>query len=203
MKNICYPVFLEASLYSEDSFWKFVFRDLAFGTCPYGTFIDNDAIQCRFKGKEFHYEIQNKNPMNVLDDLVTIFKEKLDLRSTIDIAKRYDYIHEYLDEMQPRWDEIKKKAIRHILIENYVLKMRKEFGLNLKQSKKLLSNILIGFQFKLLTKSDVEYDYKRYEINHIEGIEVSREKQVVPTFKDEYFSELDPIVEFEKIPLRK
>lgn len=198
MKNVIYPIFLEVSSYTTDSFWKFIFKDLSFGHGPYGTYIDKDTICCKFKGKEFNYKFTNKSSHHIFLELVPILKQNLNIRSTIDIANSKDYISCYFENLQPKWTEIKKKSIRNLLIENYVLKVKNNYKLTIKQTKHLLSNIMIAFQFKLISNQDVEYDYQKYEIVKIDGVNIN----YVRTFCDTFFDELPPFIETEKLSLQ-
>jgi hypothetical protein len=124
MKNILYPVFLETCQHTNDSFWKFIFKDLAFGVCPYGTYIDGDRLCCKFKGKEFNFPFHEKSSLSIFQELVPLLKNNLNIRSVTDISKKHEYIQYYFDGLQPQWKEIKKKSIRQLLIENYVLTLK-------------------------------------------------------------------------------
>ena len=57
INKLIYPIFLSCCEFSKDNFWKFIFEDLAYGNCPYGTYIVKNYICCNYKGKEFMYTI--------------------------------------------------------------------------------------------------------------------------------------------------
>ena len=201
MKSVLYPIFLEVCDYTTDSFWEFIFKDIAFGICPYGAYIDNNAICCKFKGKEFSYNFRDKSAQTIFKQLSNLLQTNLNIRSVSDIAKRKKYIHSYFETLQPKWAEIKKKSIRYLLVENYVLKLKNNYKLTHKQTKLLLSNIMIGFQFKLLSNQDVEYDYKHYEIVEIKGVVIKDRSIGVKSFCHTLFEETEPVATIEKISL--
>ena len=76
-KEILYPIFLKVSQLSKDTFWVYLYEDLAYGICPFGTYIDQDVIYCRFKGKQFNFNFQNKSCEKIHNDLTHILKTKM------------------------------------------------------------------------------------------------------------------------------
>jgi hypothetical protein len=78
--------------------------------------------------------------------------------------------------LKVEWVDIKKKNIKNSLIENYVIEMKQKYNLTENQMKKLLSDIHLGFQFKLLTNKDVEYDIENCKITNIQGFEFNNKK---------------------------
>ena len=69
---------------------------------------------------------------------------------------------------------IKKKNIKNILIENFVIDMKNKHNLSDKLCKKLLSIIKIGIIFKTILSDDIKY--KDGKINNIEGIVFNNKK---------------------------
>lgn len=173
MKNeIIYPIFLEVSQLCVDLFWMYLFEDLSYGICPFGTYIDENIIYCRFKGKQFNFSFKDKPIEKIHTDLISIFKNRLKIMSKIDYLElRSDFNHLLRGYKNKEWKDIKKKNIKDLLIEDYVLRMKKKHNLTIQQSQKLLSNILIGFNFKLITNNDIQYDSDLGYITDINGID--------------------------------
>jgi hypothetical protein len=178
-KEIVYPIFLECCELIEDTFWKNVFEDLSYGKCPYGTYISKDFLCCNYKNKEFSYKIENKNPKQLYDDIYILFIKKLGLLSHQDkIEKKINFnnIETEIKEYRKSWSNIRKKNIKDLLIENYVIEMKKKHSLTLKQARNLLSMIFIGMVFKVINVKDI--DYEDGVIKNINGISF-KNKQVI------------------------
>ena len=170
VKKLVYPIFINCCQYTDDIFWEDIFADLAFGKPPYGTYFSKDFLCCSLKQKEFNYKIENK-------DIKTLYKEVFSLlRNRLGIFSNQEKVPKISDIKN--WNDIKKKKIKELLIELYVLRMRTKYSLSIKQARYLLSTILIAMALKLITVNDIDYSNGR--INKIEGINFSK-KQVIIT----------------------
>lgn len=169
-KEILYPMFLECLEYTTDSFWENVFEDLAYGKTPYGTYINKSFLCCNYKNKEFSYKIEKKDSEQLYNDVYNLLVKKLGLMSIRDkLNKKIDFnnIEEELKLSRKNWNNIRKKNIKDMLIENFVINMKNKYLLTLKQSRTLISNIFIGMIFKVITAKDI--DYEDGEIKGIDG----------------------------------
>jgi hypothetical protein len=160
-KEILYPMFLECFQFTTDSFWENVFEDLAYGKTPYGTYINKNFLCCNYKNKEFSYKIEKKDPLLLYNDVYNLLVKKLGLLSVRDkLNKKIDFnnIEEDLKNARKNWNNIRKKNIKDLLIENYVINMKNKYNLNVSQSRKLISTIFIGLIFKVFSVKDINYD---------------------------------------------
>lgn len=176
-KEIIYPIFLECFQYTTDSFWENIFEDLSYGKCPYGTYINKNFLCCNYKDKEFSYKIEKKNPQQLYNDIYNLLAVKLGLLSSRDkLKKKLDFnnIEEELKFNKNKWTDIRKKNIKDLLIENYVIDMKNKYLLSNKQSKNLLSSIFIGMIFKVINIKDICYNDGK--INNINGISFEKNK---------------------------
>lgn len=180
-KEIIYPIFLECCQYTSDIFWENVFEDLSYGKTPYGTYITKDFLCCNYKDKEFSYKIEkNKDPEVLYNDIFSLLSKKLGLLSQRDkIKKKIDFynIEEDIKEGRKKWSNIRKKNIKDLLIEKYVIDMKNKHSLSVKQAKYLLSIIFIAMVFKVITVKDIQYENGK--INHIDGIEFEKKKIIL------------------------
>ena len=180
-KEIVYTIFLECGQYTTDIFWENVFEDLSYGKTPYGTYITKDFLCCNYKDKEFSYKIEkNKDTEQLYNDIFNLLSKKLGLLSQRDkIKKKIDFynIEEEIKEGRKNWSSIRKKNIKDLLIEKYVIDMKNKYSLSIKQAKYLLSIIFIAMVFKVITVKDIHYENGK--ISHIEGIEFKKKQVIV------------------------
>jgi hypothetical protein len=176
-KEIIYPVFLECLQFTNDFFWENIFEDLAYGKTPYGTYINKDFLCCNYKDKEFSYKIEKKEPEQLYNDILFLLGKKLGILSLKDKNnKQIDFknIENELKECRKNWSNIRKKNIKDLLIERYVLNMKDKYLLTFKQAQELLSHIFIGLVFKVISVKDIKYSDG--VITSIEGITFENKK---------------------------
>lgn len=179
-KEIIYPVFLECCEFSEDAFWDNIFEDLAYGKTPYGTYINKNFLCCSYKNKEFSYKIERKNPKDLYEDIYNLLTKKLGILSHKEkIKKRVDFhtTESRIKEFRQEWGNIRKKNIKDLLIEQYVVDMKNKHSLTINQSKYLLSIIFMAIVFKVITPKDIEYSNGK--IQNIDGIEFINQKIII------------------------
>ena len=197
-KEIIYPVFLECCEFSIDSFWENVFEDLAYGKTPYGTYINKNFLCCSYKNKEFSYKIERKEPHVLYDDIYHLLTKKLGILSRKEkVKKRVDFhkTESRIKEFRQDWGNIRKKNIKDLLVQRYVVTMKNKHDLTIKQARYLLSVICIAIVFKVITSKDIEYENGK--IQNIIGIELTEKKILIKrdiynidvTFSPEVFTD--------------
>jgi len=172
-KEVVYPVFLECCQYTTDSFWESVFEELAYGKTPHGTYIVRESLMCSYKKKSFCYKIEKGvDPEQLYEDMYDLLVNRLGLLSQREKAKKrteFDEAEEKLRESHKDWASIKKKKnVRELLIEQYVIRSKKRYHLPISQAKYLLSVISLGMIFKVISCKDI--DYHDNQIQNISGI---------------------------------
>lgn len=179
-KEIIYPVFLECCEFASDLFWENIFEDLAYGKTPYGTYINKNFFCCSYKNKEFSYKIERKDPYDLYTDIYNLLTKKLGILSHKEkIKKRVDFDNTEcrIKEFRQEWGNIRKKNIKDLLVERYVIDMKNKHSLSIKQAKYLLSIIFIAIVFKVITPKDIEYSDNK--IQNIDGIEFSTKNIII------------------------
>ena len=170
-KEIIYPFFLECCQFCKDVFWENIFEDLAYGKPPQGTYISKNFLACSYKNKEFSYKLERKFPEVLYQDIFGLLTNKLGILSQKEKAQKkllfYD-IENSVKQSRQDWSKIRKKNFKDIMYEKYVIDMKHKYSLTLKQSKQLLSIILMCLMFKSITSKDIEY--KDEKIINIKGI---------------------------------
>lgn len=166
-REIVYVKFLDCCKYTEDSFWKSVFEDLAYGITPYGMYISKDFICCNFKNKEFSYKIDlDKSSKELFTEIHNIFKDKFGLLSTqekITERESFEEIKNKLKRNKQNWSNIRKKNVKDNIIEKFLLRMKEKHDLNYKQIRHLLKIINISITFKVITTNDIIYKDSKIE----------------------------------------
>lgn len=174
-REIIYPIFLECCHYSDSTFWKAVFEDMAYGKTPYGTYITKGFFCCNYKDKEFSYKISSTiNVEDLYNDIVKLLVTKLGfLSKTEKENKRMNFynLEENIKKSNTEWSNIRKKTVKELLIERYVIDMKKKHFLSISQIKYLLSLIFIAIIFKIITSNDIVYENGK--IIDIQGISIS------------------------------
>lgn len=179
-KEIIYPVFLECCQYADDIFWKNIFEDLAYGKTPYGTYINKNFLCCSYKNKEFSYKIERKNSDELYNDIYNLLTNKLGILSQKEkLKKRVDFhkTEDRIKECRQEWCNIRKKNIKDLLVEKYVVDMKNKHNLTLKEAKYLLSVLFVSIVFKIITPDDIHYSNNK--IQHIDGIEFLNKKIIM------------------------
>lgn len=172
-QEILYPIFLECCQYTKDIFWEGIFEDLAYGRTPRGTYISKGFLCCGYKNKEFNYKIERKNPEVLHDDIYDLLTNKLGLLSRKEQVKKRLVFHEIeqgIKDSRQEWANIRKKNVKDNMYEKYVIEMKQKYSLTIKQTKILLSLILISIIFKTITSKDIIFEEDR--IVDIKGIEI-------------------------------
>lgn len=170
-KEIVYPIFLECCQFTNDIFWENIFEDLAYGKTPYGSYITKGFLCCNYKDKEFSYKIVSDDAEKVYTDVYNILSKRLGILSGKEkIKKKIDFheVEKDIKRSRQTWKSIRKKNIKDLLIEHYVIDMKKKHKLTLKQSKYLLTLIFMALIFKAISSKDISYENGR--ITNITGI---------------------------------
>jgi len=176
-KEIIYPFFLECCQFAEDTFWESVFEDLSYGTTPYGTYINKGFLCCNYKNKEFSYKLERKDPKTLYTDIYNLLTKKVGILSQKEKQKKridFHQVEKMIKNSRQKWSDIRKKNIKDLLIERYIVAMRREHSLTIKQAKYLLAVVTLALVFKIITAKDITYEDD--EIKHIEGIEITKGK---------------------------
>lgn len=174
-RDIIYPFFLESCSLATDSFWELIFEDLAYGKAPFGTYISKDFLCCGYKGKEFAYKIERKDPQVLYDELYKLLTEKLGILSRKEKAQKkitFHQIEKNIMESRQLWNGIRKKNVKDVLYEKYALDMKKKYKLTFKECKYLLALLMLAITFKIITSKDITYEDNR--ITNIKGINFTK-----------------------------
>jgi hypothetical protein len=172
-KELVFPFILECCKFcKDDTFWSNVFFELAHSKPPYGCYISKNYLTCSYNKKEFSYQIVEKDARQLYDEIYFLLTNKLGLMSSAEkVKKKIEFTSTEFNIKSSRqnWGTIRKKNIKELLVEKYVISMKKTHKLSLKQSRYLLSLIFMAIAFKVISNKDIECEDCR--ISHINGID--------------------------------
>ena len=186
-KNIVYPVLLECVSCTDDIFWKRVFNDLAYGITPYGTYLSKGSFCCSQKGKEFRYKIKRKDVNILYKEIHRILSKKVGISSEQDIivkTKEYERIKDIIIDQHSSWETIKKKNLKNLYIENFIINMKRKYSLSLDEVNRMSSKIFTAITFKIIKGSDIVF--KEGEIKSIRGLTFLKQKSDSDVFMFNY-----------------
>lgn len=176
-REVVYPIFLKCVQFVQDDvFWRETFEELSYGICYGGAYITKGVLCSKVKGKEFVYKFIDKEPERVFNDVMRLLREKLNIMSKNERKAMIDEMMEIEQSVAQlknmEWGEIKKKSIKDILFQNFLIKMKYQYDLRDVQMKKLYNTINLGLMLKSLKNSDILY--RNGEIQEIRGFNFSR-----------------------------
>ena len=160
-----FPSFLELSLRHSNTFWSSVFKNLAFGKAPYGCYItSSNFLVCNTKAHAFSFSLidEQKDINQMGKELILTLTCKMNFMSTSDRLRKHLRFKNVKKEIKEKlltasWVDIRKKKIKDLCIEVFVLKTCKKLFQSTSWSIKLLSSIIICFMFKRIDHTSVVY----------------------------------------------
>ena len=176
--KLVYPFILYCCDYATDYYWRNIFEDLAYGRSPFGTYIYKNTIIYTVKGKEFTYVITDKKtPEENYNNIYNLFSKKIGIKSL-----KETYIKNKCDDDNlsnySSWNSIKKKRMKNILIEKFILKKKEEYNLSYDVCRKFVITINLSILFKTLSGKNIEME--EGNINSIDGVTFFKGKGKVP-----------------------
>lgn len=170
-RDVIYPIFLKCLPYVEDEFWKETFEELSYGNCYQGSYVSKGFLFSNVKSKEFAYKFIDKEPEKIYNDITKLLKEKLNIMSKNDrsiLINEFEEIEKNIKNIKNvDWNDIKKKSIKDILFQNYIINVKKKYDLRDSQVKCLYNTINLGLMLKSIKNSDIVY--VNGEIQEIKG----------------------------------
>jgi hypothetical protein len=171
-RDVVYPVFLNCCQHVVDNYWEDVFTELAYNNAPYGSYIHNMIFNCKAKnGAMISVIIDENNIQKTHDDIYTIIRDNLNISSPLErIQTQHEFnrTEEELKNNRNKWSDIKKKNIKDVLIDMFVIEMKTTYNLLLCQARILRSIIHTGILFKAIDGDDITMEYGK--ITSINGI---------------------------------
>ncbi|MAI13345.1 MAG: hypothetical protein CMM15_04955 [Rhodospirillaceae bacterium] len=172
-KDISHPIFLKIAMQMDDTFWKYIYEDMAYGKCPFGIFLEQNYLCCFIKGKEFSFKMDVDSP-SLTEDIHYMMKEKAEILSEKEKIQKKE---KFLNEQRKGQKGIHKKYSRDSLLQDYVLHHAKENEIGIDICRRVISFIFVGFLLKLLDISHITIEGNN--ICSIQGIKFEKKKILV------------------------
>ena len=175
INKIQHAIFEECAKITEDPLWKGIFISASIGKLPRGFMIRNGTLTNKKGNKIISLEIPD-NPKMALDACVSFF-QRAGILSTKDqerINKRVeDYKKTDKTLQQMRWDEIRQKRVKELLLSNYIRKLCKKHRLRNSEVERLKETIHVAFLLDKLGNDNIIFENGK--ISNITGIEFNQE----------------------------
>jgi hypothetical protein len=157
--DIIHPIFLNCCRLSVDKFWENIFEDLAYGVTPYGSYIQNNAINYKSRaGVTVSVIIYNDNAELTYSNVYDMFFNTMKISSPeqrINAQTTFKAIEDECATNRESWGDIKKKSTKEILIDMFVIRMQNLNNIPLQEIKRLRSRISSAMLFKVIDGSDM------------------------------------------------
>lgn len=154
---LSYPIFLTCLPLITDKLWKNIFEDLAYGICPSGVYIVNNTLVS--KSKTFSYTIHpDLGCEELYHDIVSLFSDKILVSQKKQHHSLFYKEMELITQNRPvidTWRKIKKKSVKDMIVQNYLIYISKKYNLTDLQAKKIYNFLNIAFMLKLIENDDI------------------------------------------------
>lgn len=173
-----YPIFHECANLTSDNYWKTIFDNLSNGKFPPGIYISENSLCYGIKGKDFRYPINDKDAQTIFDDLIDLFKTKLELLSNDDITEKKLEINNRNDKLDELiiddWDYVSRKnnKLKSSILEKFVIDCKYNYNLSDDEFLSLHNHITTSITFGTIKNSDIIYNDGK--IDKIIGIDFDK-----------------------------
>lgn len=185
-KDVVYGVLLECSKIAKDEFWRNFYEDLASGKASRGIYISNGVIHSSNKRGGFTYNITDKAPEVIVQELHYLLTTHTSICSRKDMTKKRQIVQEIEDELNEydrgKWKAIKRKNVRNMLLVDFALSLRHKYGLTWPATLSAYHTIVTAFECKTHSSKDVNYE--RGKIRSIDDIDISEDKTTIINQRD-------------------
>jgi hypothetical protein len=178
-KEVKYPKMMEcAKQFMDNEYWYHQFKDLAYGHAPKKFSIDDQNIWCNKKQQMTMYKYINvplEKCAQDIKNLISTYSMSFSAKDTQEEEKKIEQIESQnkLVFLQNKWNKIKIKNERLLLLSNFAIRKQHEMNLNLTQMQRLHQTLVDAFYlFHTHKATDVIMD--KGEVIDIKGIDYEK-----------------------------
>jgi len=161
-RELNYPILLECADTVSSDFWKRVITDMAYNSCPTGTYISNGALTATTFAWEIPADEDDSESLEKsTEELIGLLQEKLGIFSEEDTAERQEHFYQVLASKNPNstpetWPELKKIYGKDIPIADFVArKFTVNNQLDLSAAKRAMADINLALGLKNIGNDDI------------------------------------------------
>lgn len=181
-----FPIFEECKTYTLDPFWRDKFSEFASNRFPPGMRYDaiHHNLVLKIDGKKSEVAaLSEDEPSETFQTMMKILKEKYDMKSSRDLKVQKKAIEEAIKKREVDLDcefkNIKPRHLKDQLIMDYLAGLKQHHELTNIEFKHLISVVQLGFQFRSLSPSNV--DYSNGVVSKITGLTFDEKKRIFTT----------------------
>jgi hypothetical protein len=176
-KEVAFPVFLEASQYIQDEYWKNFFMDLSKGKLARKIHISPKFVSHNGKKASFSYDYEGKTPEEIAAELKKVISNTLCIYSETDCQTEKKELTALGSEFRDAktgddWKKVKTRKMKDHLVTNYVLKMKAQLDLNWDRTKHLYEMLDSALNVYRTHKS-ADITMENGEISSIDDFEIT------------------------------
>ncbi len=203
-KEVLYNILSECASLVKDEFWVQFYENLAVGKNTKGIYITNGIIHTSNKKSGFSYNITDKAPEIIIEELHHLLTTYTSICSKKDMVKKRKIVEEIENELNEyknvKWSSIKRKNIKYALIIEYCLTLKKQLSLTWNATISAYKTVVNAFEFRTHNSKDVQYE--NGVILNINDIEFDGENIINNRF-EQVDDDKNNIIEDEGIVLQK
>jgi hypothetical protein len=174
-----FSIFKDIAKYAENDFWKEFFLKMSTGVLPKGVFLTNNCISIFSHDQAFQVSIINRHYIyDIYKQCVYLLKSKLYIYPS---EFAYNAKNNILIDESVTWASLKKKCIKRLFIEHFVIEMSELYNLNTSQMKSLFSDIMLRIYLKIINKTDIEYCSTNLRIINIHPFKFDHQTYYIDT----------------------
>lgn len=162
VSELKYPIFVAVASCTEDTYWKTIFNNLARGKTPRTVTITDGYLYCNLKASKFNYAFAGKPAPLLYQELHALFSSKLGLTSARDRQLQHETQAKLRQNISAGWSEnwrsIRKKDVKEVAIENFILEKRREYQLTIEAARSLYTLINCYQTLKIIDSTDITYE---------------------------------------------
>lgn len=191
-RDVLHPIFLECKAICNNEYWKNVFDDLAYGKYPKQIYISNQTIQSSNRKKPFSFIMKDKPAKEVMENTISILTCFTDLISSEEIKKKKDGNDLHKRDNWNYWKDIKRKYIKDILLMNYCLELKKDYGLSTKSTSCLYQGLI----YRIYSGQITDIVMKDRKIESIPALTIDPDTKKI-SYEEEFEAKNEQMYEME------
>ena len=164
-----------------------IFEDFSYGLCPKGiqliTQTNNNKNMLLCVSRKYQFSVENRPTLNeedveycdeLINQVVKLLQENNLLNNKDALFSKEIEMYSKTRPVYKSWTEIRKKSIRDLLIQEYIIELSNRYNLHDLQMIKIYNFINMAFLLNLIQKNDILLEDEK--ITNIKYIHTTEDK---------------------------